>query len=84
MLTVNLTDRSYDIEEMPAEVMKQYIGGRGLSAYLLYNQASIKGFLPRFLAVLRVCDYSNVLLTDWCRIKPKSPCYSLFNPRKGR
>ena len=37
MLKVDLSNRSSDIEEIPGDVIRKYIGGRGLGAYLLYK-----------------------------------------------
>jgi aldehyde:ferredoxin oxidoreductase len=37
MLRVDLSNRSYEIEEIPTEIMRKYMGGRGLGAYLLYR-----------------------------------------------
>ncbi len=40
MLRIDLSSRSYRVEEIPDEVIRQYIGGRGLGAYLLYHSVS--------------------------------------------
>jgi aldehyde:ferredoxin oxidoreductase len=37
MLRIDLSKRSYEVEEIPSEVIKDYIGGRGLGAYYLYK-----------------------------------------------
>jgi len=37
MLKIDLSNKTHEIEEIPADIMRQYIGGRGLGAYLLYN-----------------------------------------------
>ena len=37
ILRIDLSNRSYRIEEIPDNIIRQYIGGRGLGAYLLYN-----------------------------------------------
>jgi aldehyde:ferredoxin oxidoreductase len=37
LLRIDLSNRKYDIEEIPEEIMRKYIGGRGLGAYLLYK-----------------------------------------------
>jgi aldehyde:ferredoxin oxidoreductase len=37
MLKIDLSNRSYRVEEIPDKVIKQYLGGRGLGAHLLYN-----------------------------------------------
>lgn len=37
MLRIDLSNKTHEIEEIPANIMRQYIGGRGLGAYLLYN-----------------------------------------------
>ena len=40
LLVVDLSKRSFHTEEIPAEVMANYVGGRGLVAYLLYQKAT--------------------------------------------
>jgi len=37
ILKIDLSNRSYRIEEIPDKIISQYLGGRGLGAYLLYN-----------------------------------------------
>jgi aldehyde:ferredoxin oxidoreductase len=37
ILRIDLSNRSYRVEEIPDKIINQYIGGRGLGAYLLYN-----------------------------------------------
>jgi aldehyde:ferredoxin oxidoreductase len=37
ILRIDLSNRSYQVEDIPDKIIKQYIGGRGLGAYLLYN-----------------------------------------------
>ena len=37
MLRVDLSNRSTKVEEIPIDIIKQYVGGRGLGAYYLYN-----------------------------------------------
>ena len=37
ILRIDLSGRSYRIEDIPDKIISQYLGGRGLGAYLLYN-----------------------------------------------
>ena len=37
LLRIDLSNRSYEIKEIPHEIIKKYIGGRGLGSYLLYR-----------------------------------------------
>jgi aldehyde:ferredoxin oxidoreductase len=37
ILKIDLTSRSHEMEEIPAEILRKYLGGRGLGAYLLYK-----------------------------------------------
>jgi aldehyde:ferredoxin oxidoreductase len=37
LLRIDLSNRTHDIEEIPNEIIKKYVGGRGLGAYLLYR-----------------------------------------------
>jgi len=38
ILIIDLSNRSHSIEELPQDIIRKYIGGRGLGAYLLYRQ----------------------------------------------
>ncbi len=38
LLRVNLTDKTYHAENIPDEIFKRYLGGKGLGSYLLLNQ----------------------------------------------
>lgn len=59
VLVVDLTGRSYEIEEVPEEVYRDYLGGYGLGAYYLYRHmeagcdplgpGNILGFTPGLL-----------------------------------
>ncbi|MFC1967886.1 aldehyde ferredoxin oxidoreductase family protein [Chloroflexota bacterium] len=42
MLKIDLSNRSYEVEEIPKDVIRKYIGGRGLGSYLLYNSVPAK------------------------------------------
>jgi aldehyde:ferredoxin oxidoreductase len=37
MLKIDLSNQSYKVEEIPCDIIRKYIGGRGLGAYLLYR-----------------------------------------------
>jgi aldehyde:ferredoxin oxidoreductase len=37
ILRIDLSNKSYRVEEIPDKIISQYIGGRGLGSYLLYN-----------------------------------------------
>ena len=37
LLRIDLSNKTHDIEEIPNEIIKKYVGGRGLGAYLLYR-----------------------------------------------
>lgn len=37
MLKIDLSKRSHAVEEIPGEIIRKYMGGRGLGAYLLYK-----------------------------------------------
>lgn len=42
ILKINLSKRSSEIEDIPKEIIRKYIGGRGLGAYLLYQSVPPK------------------------------------------
>ena len=37
LLMIDLTNRSHEAAEIPHKIIQQYLGGRGLGSYLLYN-----------------------------------------------
>jgi aldehyde:ferredoxin oxidoreductase len=42
LLKINLSNRSSEIEDIPKEIIRKYVGGRGLGAYLLYQSVPPK------------------------------------------
>ncbi|MFC1910742.1 aldehyde ferredoxin oxidoreductase family protein [Chloroflexota bacterium] len=42
ILKIDLSNRTCSMEEIPKEILKKYIGGRGLGSYLLYNSVPEK------------------------------------------
>ena len=42
LLRINLSKRSFEIEDISPEIISKYIGGRGLGAYLLYQSVPPK------------------------------------------
>lgn len=55
ILRIDLSNRSYRVEEIPDKIIRQYIGGRGLGAYLLYNSVP-----PR---VDPLCEKNHLIFT---------------------
>ncbi len=37
LLSIDLSRKSYNVEDIPDKIIRQYLGGRGLGAYLLYK-----------------------------------------------
>ena len=42
ILSIDLSNRSFEFEELPQVVVRQFIGGRGLGSYLLYKRVPAK------------------------------------------
>jgi len=42
LLRIDLGKRSHSVENIPEEIIKKYIGGKGISAYLLYKELPAK------------------------------------------
>ena len=42
ILKINMSNRSFEIEDISPETIRKYIGGRGLGAYLLYRSVPAK------------------------------------------
>ena len=42
LLSIDLSSRTCNIEEIPGKIIRQYLGGRGLGAYLLHKLVPAK------------------------------------------
>ena len=42
ILKIDLSNNSYKVEEIPGEIIRKYLGGRGLGSYLLYKLVPAK------------------------------------------
>ncbi|MCL6638867.1 MAG: hypothetical protein K6T80_04190, partial [Firmicutes bacterium] len=40
LLRVNLTEKSYAVQDLPEQILKKYLGGKGLGSYLLLNEVA--------------------------------------------
>lgn len=40
ILIIDLTKRNYQVEGIPEAILENYLGGRGLGAYLLYKNVN--------------------------------------------
>ena len=67
---INLTTGEIDIKPIPLEVRKKFLGGRGLDAYLLYNNTK-KGCDP--LGPDNALIISGGLLTATCASATATP-----------
>ena len=82
LLKIDLTDQTYQIEEIPETIMDQYLGGRGLGAYLLYQNLS-KGIDP--LSPENVLIFScgpaqgtSTYYSSRCVLNTKSPLTGIY------
>ena len=42
ILSIDLSNRSYEVETLPYQILRKYLGGRGLGAYLLCRSVPAK------------------------------------------
>lgn len=74
LLRIDLTNRSYTVEEIPLELRKRYLGGRGLNMFYLHNLTDehTKPFDPENPIILG-CGLFNGIYFGRMNISGKSP-----------
>ena len=82
LLRVNLTDRSYDVEEISPEIIRSYIGGRGLGAYLLYQSvpanADPLGAENHLIFTAGPASGSGLFYSSKANLNTKSPLTGIY------
>jgi len=83
ILIIDLTRKKYYNEEIPDEAYENYLGGKGLAAYLLFtrNKAGIDPFSPEnhFIVALGPVNDTPVWGTSRYGIFTKSPLTGFFS-----
>ncbi len=82
LLRVNLTDRRISEENIPPEVLRQFMGGKGLGTYYLYREvprlADPLGPKNRFYLVTGPAQGTRIPIAGRCTAVSKSPLTGLY------
>ena len=82
MLKVDLTNRTCEIEEIPAKVLKNFVGGRGLGAYLLYKLvpagADPLGVENHLIFTAGPVSGTNLFFSAKVNVATKSPLTNIY------
>lgn len=82
MLKINLSDRSFEITEIPKEIIRKYIGGRGLGSYLLYKTVPAKadpfGEENHLIFTAGPASGTSLYYSSKASINTKSPLTGIF------
>ncbi len=77
MLQIDLSNRSYEVQEVPREIIRKYIGGRGLGSYLLYKLVPAKvdplGEENHLIFTAGPVSGTNLFFSSKANLNTKSP-----------
>ncbi|MBW1909369.1 MAG: aldehyde ferredoxin oxidoreductase family protein [Deltaproteobacteria bacterium] len=77
ILSINVSDQSYDVDPIDDSLLEKYLGGKGLSTYLLlkHNPAGVDPLSPENRLILATGPVSGTSIWGSCRygIYTKSP-----------
>jgi aldehyde:ferredoxin oxidoreductase len=81
-LTINLSNRSFEIKDIPEDIIKKYIGGRGLGAYLLYHlvppKADPLGPENRVIFTAGPASGTGLAYSSKANVNTKSPLTGIY------
>jgi aldehyde:ferredoxin oxidoreductase len=82
VLKINLSNRSFEIEDIPKEIIRKYVGGRGLGAYLLYQSVPPKadplGEENHLIFTAGPASGSGLYYSSKANINTKSPLTGIY------
>jgi aldehyde:ferredoxin oxidoreductase len=82
LLKIDLSNRSYEIEDIPSEIIRKTIGGRGLGAYLLYKAGPEKadplGEANHLIFTAGPASGSGLSYSSKVNINTKSPLTGIY------
>jgi len=82
VLKIDLSERSYEITEIPKEIIRKYIGGRGLGSYLLYRSVPAKadpfGEENHLIFTAGPASGTNLYYSSKANINTKSPLTGIY------
>lgn len=83
LLRINLTEQSYRVEDIPEEVFKKYLGGKGLGTYLLlkYLAPGVDPLSPENILIFTngFTTGTNVFGSSRYGVFTKSPATGLYS-----
>ncbi len=82
MLTIDLSNRSFEIKAIPETIIRQYVGGRGLGAYLLYKRVPAKadplGEENRLIFTAGPLSGTGFFYSSKANVTTKSPLTNIY------
>jgi aldehyde:ferredoxin oxidoreductase len=82
VLRIDLSSRTYEIEDIPPEIIGKYIGGRGLGAYLLYQSVPPKadpfGQENNLIFTAGPASGSGLYYSSKANVNTKSPLTGIY------
>ena len=82
MLKVDLSKKSYEVEEIPGQIIRKYIGGRGLGSYFLYKLVPAKadplGEDNHLIFTAGPLSGTNYFYSSKVNLNTKSPLTNLY------
>lgn len=83
LLNINLTTRSYSEESIPEEILRKYLGGKGLGSYLLYrhNPPRVNPLSPENCLIFSTGCVTDTILYGSARygVYTKSPQTEIYS-----
>ena len=82
ILKIDLSNKSYEVEEVPKEIIRKYIGGRGLGSYLLYKSVPAKadplGEENHLIFTAGPASGTNLYYSPKVNVNTKSPLTGIY------
>lgn len=82
ILKVDLSNRTYEIDAIPDKIIKQYLGGRGLGAYLLYQLVPARtdplGGENQLIFTAGPANGTNFYFSSKANVATKSPLTNIY------
>jgi len=82
ILKIDLSKKSYEIEEIPREIIRKYLGGRGLGSYLLYKFVPAKadplGEDNHIIFTAGPLSGTNFFYSSKANLNTKSPLTNIY------
>ncbi len=81
-LDIDLSNKSYEISDIPRDTIRKYIGGRGLGAHLLYKLVPAKadplGEENQLIFTAGPANGTNLYFSPKTNVNTKSPLTGIY------